>query len=50
VVLNAALALVAAELADDVREGLALAAEAIDTGTAAERLERLAAYSREGGE
>jgi anthranilate phosphoribosyltransferase len=50
VLLNAALALVAAEESDDVREGLALAAEAIDSGAAADRLERLAAYSRDGGE
>jgi anthranilate phosphoribosyltransferase len=47
VVLNAAAALVAAGLADDLGEGVGLAAEAIDTGTAGDRLTLLVAFSRE---
>ncbi len=46
VLLNAAAALVASDLADDLAEGVALAAEAIDSGAAAERLERMAAVSQ----
>ncbi len=46
VLLNAAAALVAAGLADDLGEGVGLAAEAIDTGTAGDRLSRLVAFSR----
>ncbi len=45
VVLNAAAALVAAGVADDLADGLGLAAEAIDTGSAGERLEELRAFS-----
>ena len=45
VLLNAAGALVAAGLADDLADGLGLGAEAIDSGTAANRLEALAAFS-----
>ena len=41
VLLNAAAALVAAGLADDLGEGLGLAAEAIDSGAAASRLDAL---------
>jgi anthranilate phosphoribosyltransferase len=47
VVLNAAGAIAAAGHADDLREGLGVAAEAIDSGRAAERLERLVAFSQE---
>jgi anthranilate phosphoribosyltransferase len=47
VVLNAGGAIAAAGHADDLREGLALAAHAIDDGHAAERLEELVAFSRE---
>jgi anthranilate phosphoribosyltransferase len=47
VVLNAGGAIAAAGHADDLREGLALAAEAIDDGRATERLEELVAFSRE---
>jgi anthranilate phosphoribosyltransferase len=47
VVLNAAAALVAAGLAADLGEGVGLAAEAIDTGTAGDRLTLLVAFSRE---
>ncbi len=46
VLLNAGAALVAAQLADNLREALAIAAEAIDSGAAAARLEELAAFSR----
>jgi anthranilate phosphoribosyltransferase len=48
ILLNAAGAIAAGGLAEDLREGLALAREALDSGAAAERLEALAAYSREG--
>ena len=47
VVLNAGLALVAAGAAPAPREGLAMAAEAIDSGAAAGVLERLVAFGRE---
>jgi len=46
VVLNAAAAMVTAGHADDLREGLELAANAIDDGRAADRLEELVAFSR----
>jgi len=46
VLLNAAGALVAAGRAGDLGEGLALAAEAVDSGAAAQRLEELIAFSR----
>lgn len=45
VVLNAAAALVAADLAPDLRAGAQLAARAIDSGAAAEKLERFVAVS-----
>ena len=45
VLLNAAAALVAAELVDDLAEGLGLAATAIDSGAAADRLEALVGFS-----
>jgi len=44
VVLNAAAALVAADIAADLAEGLALAAESIDSGRARSTLDRLAAF------
>ena len=47
VLLNAAGALVAAELAGDLSEGLGLGAVAIDSGAAAARLEALASFSQE---
>jgi anthranilate phosphoribosyltransferase len=47
VLLNAAGALVAAELAIDLGEGVALGGEAIDSGAAASRLEALVAFSHE---
>lgn len=46
VVLNAAAALVAAERAADIAEGLALAAEAIDSGAARARLDALVRVSQ----
>ncbi|MEP5517976.1 MAG: anthranilate phosphoribosyltransferase, partial [Bauldia litoralis] len=45
VLLNAGAALVVAGLADDLAGGVAKAAEAIDTGKARERLDRLVAAS-----
>jgi anthranilate phosphoribosyltransferase len=47
ILLNAAGAIAAAGHAADLREGLELAGEAIDSGAAADRLERLVAFSRE---
>jgi anthranilate phosphoribosyltransferase len=47
VVLNAAGAIAAAGHAADLREGIAVAAEAIDSGRAAARLDELVAFSRE---
>jgi anthranilate phosphoribosyltransferase len=49
VVLNAAGAIAAAGHADDLREGLERATQAIDSGAAADRLERLVAFSRQSG-
>ena len=46
VLLNAGAAIVAAGIADDVGEGLAIAAEAIDSGAAAARLDDLREFSR----
>jgi anthranilate phosphoribosyltransferase len=46
VVLNAGAALVAAELAGDLREGMALAARALDSGAAYEKLEALRVLTR----
>ena len=47
VLLNAAGAIAAGGHAEDLREGLELARVAVDSGAAAERLELLAAFSRE---
>jgi anthranilate phosphoribosyltransferase len=47
ILLNAAGAIAAAGHADDLREGLELAREAINSGAAAERLDLLTAFSRE---
>ena len=49
VLLNAAGAIAAGGRARDLREGYALAAEAVDSGTAGERLEQLIAFSRAEG-
>ena len=48
VLLNAAGAIAAGGHADDLGEGYALAAEALDSGAAGERLEALVAFSRAG--
>ena len=48
VLLNAAGAIVAAGLAEDLGEGVEVAAAAIDSGAAAETLARLIAFSNEG--
>jgi anthranilate phosphoribosyltransferase len=47
VLLNASGALVAAGLADDLVDGIALGAETIDSGAAASRLDALVAFSAE---
>ena len=47
IMLNAAGAIAAAGHAGDLREGLELARETIDSGAAAERLERLVSFSRQ---
>jgi anthranilate phosphoribosyltransferase len=47
VLLNAAGAIAAAGHADDLREGLEIARETIDSGAAAARLEQLVAFSRQ---
>jgi anthranilate phosphoribosyltransferase len=46
VLLNAAGAIAAAGHAGDLAEGLAVAAEAVDSGAAADRLDQLVAFSR----
>ena len=46
VLLNSAAALVAADKAGDIREGLELARKSLDSGAARERLERMVAMSR----
>src|SRR5205814_10496887 len=46
VLMNACAALVAGGRANDLKEGVQLAAQSIDSGAARERLERLVAYSR----
>jgi anthranilate phosphoribosyltransferase len=47
ILLNAAGAIAAAGLAEDLREGLELAREAVDSGSAAVRLDELIAFTRE---
>jgi anthranilate phosphoribosyltransferase len=47
ILLNAAGAIAAGGHADDLHDGLAIAAEALDSGAAAERLEQLASFSRQ---
>jgi anthranilate phosphoribosyltransferase len=46
ILLNAAGAIAAAGHAEDLREGLELAREAVDSGAAADRLDRLVAFTR----
>jgi anthranilate phosphoribosyltransferase len=50
VLLNAAAALVAAGLAGDLKEGVGLGAEAIDSGQAAATLEKLRRFGMKQGE
>ena len=47
ILLNAAGAIAAAGHADDLREGLELAREALDSGAAAARLDALIAFSKD---
>ncbi len=47
ILLNAAGAIAAAGHADDLRDGLSLARETLDSGAAGERLEQLVAFSRQ---
>lgn len=49
VLINAAVALVAAGKAGDIKEGIALAADAIDTGQALAKLNALIAFTQENG-
>ncbi len=49
VLLNSAAALMAAGKADTLKDGIKLAADAIDSGKALEKLEALAAYTQENG-
>jgi anthranilate phosphoribosyltransferase len=49
VVLNSAAALVAADIAVDIRQGIAAAHQSIDTGKALEKLNALADYTQENG-
>ncbi|WP_299982577.1 anthranilate phosphoribosyltransferase [Desulfobacula sp.] len=49
VILNSGVALVAAEIADTIKNGITLAEQSIDSGKAIEKLELLAQYTRENG-
>jgi anthranilate phosphoribosyltransferase len=49
VLLNTAAALMAADRAADFKEGIGLAAEAIDSGAAAAKLDELITYTQENG-
>ncbi|MBU8910063.1 MAG: anthranilate phosphoribosyltransferase [Desulfobacterales bacterium] len=49
VILNSGAALVAAEIADTIKNGIALAKQSIDSGKAVEKLELLSEYTRENG-
>jgi len=49
VLLNAGAALVAADMADSIKTGIALAEESIDTGKALEKLETLVRFTQENG-
>jgi len=49
VILNSGAALVAAEIADTIKQGISLAQTSIDSGKALEKLESLAEYTRENG-
>ena len=49
VLLNAGAALLAADMADSIRTGIALAEESIDTGEAFQKLEQLVRFTQENG-
>ena len=49
VLLNAGVALVAADMADSIKTGIAIAEESIDTGKALEKLEQLVRFTQENG-
>jgi len=49
VLLNAAAAIVAAGKAGDITDGLQMAKEAIDSGAASDKLEKLVQYTRDNG-
>ncbi|MCK5162699.1 MAG: anthranilate phosphoribosyltransferase [Desulfobacula sp.] len=49
VILNSGTALVAAEIADNIKTGIVLAEQSIDSGKALEKLELLVNYTRENG-
>lgn len=49
VLLNAGAALVAADMADSIKTGIALAEESIDTGKAFQKLEQLVRFTQENG-
>ncbi|MBU1344260.1 MAG: anthranilate phosphoribosyltransferase [Proteobacteria bacterium] len=49
VILNSGAALVAAQMADSIKDGILLAEKSIDSGTAYEKLELLVQYTRENG-
>jgi anthranilate phosphoribosyltransferase len=49
VLINAAAALTAADKASDIQEGIQMAESSIDSGAAAEKLEKLVSYTQENG-
>ena len=49
VVLNSGAALVAADMAENIRHGIAIAEDSIDSGKALEKLDQLITYTRENG-
>ncbi len=49
VLINSAVALVAADIAKNIKEGISLSKTSIDSGKALEKLEALAAYTQENG-
>ncbi len=49
VILNSGTALVAAQMADDIKSGIELAEKSVDSGIALEKLELLAQYTQENG-
>jgi anthranilate phosphoribosyltransferase len=49
VLINAAAGLVAAQKANNLADGVSIAAQSIDSGKAKEKLEQLAQYTRDNG-